>query len=220
MSKPIIHIAIADDHPIVIDGLEAIFQSVEEVEVVLRASNGKELLKGMPGKTVDIVLLDVQMPEMDGAETCRQLKQAYPEVRVLMLTMSRSAELIRETIEAGAHGYVLKNTGKKELLDAMHTLINGGTWYSREVGEVLLNSMHQKAKAPEPVRPRVQLTRREKDILRLILEERTTQEIADSLFISQNTVETHRKNLMSKLGARNLAGLVRYAIEQGLLDED
>lgn len=219
MTEQTIRIAIADDHPIVIDGLEAIFQAVSHVEVVLRASNGKDLLQQIPDKAVDIVLLDVQMPEMDGAETCRQLKQHYPDMRVLMLTMSKEAALIRETIEAGAQGYVLKNTGKQELLDAMKTIITGGTWYSKEVGQVLLDSMHQQAKAPIAPKPKVQLTKREKDILSLIMEERTTQEIADALFISQNTVETHRKNLMSKLGARNLAGLVRYAIEQGLLDE-
>ena len=215
-----IRLAIADDHPIVIDVLKAILAASSEVEVVCSAEGGEALLGLLPSQPVDLVLLDVQMPGMSGIETAGAIRQQYPEVKILMLTMSNEPEYIRAAMEQGANGYVLKNTDKAELLQAIAVLMAGGSWYSKAVGEALLNDLRPKAAAPaSPPKPQVKLTTREKEILRLILEEQTTQEIADTLFISVNTVETHRKNLMSKAGARNLAGLVKFGLQQGLSAE-
>lgn len=209
-------LAIADDHPIVIDGLEAIFASSTEVEVVCRASGGKALLVELSQQEVDLVLLDVQMPGMSGIETAAAIRQEHPELKVLMLTMSNDPEYIRAAMASGAHGYVLKNTGKQELLRAIAALMAGDSWYSKAVGEALLNDLRPKAIVAATPLSQVKLTLREKEILRLIIAEYTTQEIADQLFISVNTVETHRKNLMQKAGARNLAGLVKFGLQQDL----
>jgi DNA-binding NarL/FixJ family response regulator len=209
-----IKLIIADDHQMFIDGVKALLAAEPDISVVAEALNGAALLSLLKEVSADIILLDVNMPEMDGIEATRQIRLLYPEIRIIMLTMYNNEEFIFSLMNAGASGYMLKNTGRKELLEAIQTVYNGKLFYSKEVADTILQSIPKK---PEQQKlESAQLTEREKEVLKLIAQEFTTQEIADKLFISPNTVETHRKNLMSKLNARNIAGLVKFALQTGL----
>lgn len=209
-----IRIIIADDHQMFIDGVKALLENEDDLKVVGEALNGKQVLGLLEHEPADLILLDVNMPEMDGIETCKLVKQQYHDIKVLMLTMYNNAEFIYGLINVGANGYILKNTGKAELLDAIKTLYSGKTYYSKEVTETILQSLpRQQEHKPETV----PLTEREKEVLKLIVREYNTNEIAAELFISPNTVETHRKNLLSKLKAKNIAGLVKFALQTGLV---
>lgn len=211
-----IRLLIADDHQVLRDGLKAMLTNHRELEVVAEASNGMEVLEALEKHEVDIVLLDINMPILDGVETCKKLKKLHPFVKVLALTMYDEGTLISRMVKNGAKGYILKNTGKEKLVDAIKTVQNGDTYFSEGVKDALINSMIvEKGKSTSSYMPN--LTRREKEIIKLIVNEQTTAEIAEQLFISEKTVETHRKNLLQKLNVRNTAGLVRVVLEKGLL---
>lgn len=210
-----IKVVIADDHQMFIDGIKALLVNEKSIQVVGEALNGKKVLDLLEQQQADIMLLDVNMPEMDGIEATRIIRQRFPSVKILMLTMYNNTEFIFGLMNAGASGYILKNTGKTELLEAIHAVFSGKTFYSKEVSDSILQNL---PKNPgEKKLEEVHLTEREKEVLKLIAQEFNTQEIAAQLFISTNTVETHRKNLLSKLHAKNIAGLVKFAIQTGLV---
>jgi len=153
--------------------------------------------------------------------TCRlsalkELKEKHPAVKVIMLTMHNSSDHIQKLLKAGADGYILKNTGKEELSLGIETVMRGKSFFSREVTEVIMENLQGKKSRAQAV---TELTARETEVLKLIVKELTTHEIAEQLFISPNTVETHRKNLISKLNVKNVAGLVKYALQHGLADD-
>ncbi|MCA6078806.1 response regulator [Fulvivirga sedimenti] len=205
-------IIIADDHQVVIDGLKSIFHNEDDIEVIDECHNGKELLAKLEEMEPDMVLLDINMPEMNGIEASRAIRQKFPAVKILILSMYDTPEFIRNVINAGASGYVLKNADKKTLLGAIRTVASGEEFFS---SEVVHNVMHSfKGQVSHQA---VEITEREKDVLRLIAEGLTTNEIAEKLFISVHTVNTHRKNLLSKLDIKNTASLVRYALDQGIV---
>ncbi len=210
-----INIIIADDHQMFIDGVKALLAGEQDMRVTGEALNGKQVLALLEKEQADVILLDVNMPEMDGIETTRHIRQRWPDVKILMLTMYNNQEFIFGLMNAGASGYILKNTGRAELLEAIHAVTKGKTFYSKEVTETILQNFTKKP--GEQKVEAAQLTEREKDVLKLIAQEYNTQEIAAKLYISPNTVETHRKNLLSKLHAKNIAGLVRFAIQTGLI---
>ncbi len=210
-----IRIIIADDHQMFIDGVKALLKNEKDIKVVGEALNGVEVLSLLSRENTDIILLDVNMPEMDGIEATNQIRMKFPSVKILMLTMYNKHEFIFGLVNAGASGYILKNTGKKELLEAIHAVHAGKTYYGKEVTETILQNFSRQP--AEHKMESVQLTDREKEVLTLIAQEFTTPEIAAKLFISTNTVETHRKNLMGKLNAKNLAGLVKFALQTGLI---
>lgn len=215
MKKENVKIIIADDHQLFIDGIKALLESME-VEVVGEANDGKELLRLMASTEVDLVLMDVNMPVMDGVEATKAIRETYPDAKVLMLTMHSSRDYIQRLLRAGANGYVLKNTGRAELEEAIATVMAGDAYFSAEVTQRIMEGLqNKKSQAREMV---VELTPRELDVLKLIAQEMTSNEIAEQLFISHHTVETHRKNLISKLNVRGSAGLVKYAIQEGLVD--
>ncbi len=211
-----IKLLIADDHQMLKDGLKAMLKDNKEIDVVAEANNGIEVLEKMANAKADVVLLDINMPVLDGIETCKKLKQMFPLVKILALTMYDEGNLISKMVKNGAKGYILKNTGKEKLIEAIKTIYSGGTYFSDRVKDTLITSMVSgKTKKSSSFIPG--LTRREKEIIELIVNEYTTHEIAEKLFISEKTVETHRKNLLQKLNARNTAGLVRIAMEKGLI---
>jgi len=211
-----IRLLIADDHQVLKDGIKAMLRDSGEIEVAGDASNGLEVLD-VAGKTpVDVVLLDISMPLMDGVETCKKLKQLHPFIKVLALTMYEESTLISRMVRNGATGYILKNTGKEELIEAIKAVYRGDTYFSDRVKDTLITTIVADKGKQGVLTPH--LTRREQDIIKLIVNEHTTAEIARMLFISEKTVETHRHNLLQKLNARNTAGLVRIALERGLFD--
>lgn len=204
---------IADDHQIFLDGLRSLLGGDPQLEVLGVALNGKALLEQVGALRPDVVLLDINMPEMDGAETARHLKEKHPEVRILILTMHESAPFVKRLLEIGVDGYALKNSSKAELLAAIQAVHKGKQYYSHQVVGAVMDSLRGTGKTPAD---EVELTPRELDVLRLLAQEFTTPEIAEKLFISPHTVESHRKNLLSKLGKKNTAGLVAWAVKMGL----
>jgi DNA-binding NarL/FixJ family response regulator len=212
-----IKILIADDHQMFIDGLKSILSQQKQCEIIAEANNGLEVLEQLNSHTIDVVLLDVNMPEMDGIAATKKIRELHPEVKVLMLTMFNTRDYIEKLLKAGAHGYILKNTGKEELIEAIEKVHSGESFFSEEVKLKIMEGLQQKKKLEQDMF-QIELTEREQQVLTLIVKEYTTNEIAEELFISPHTVETYRKNLTSKLPVKNIAGLVRYAIQMGLVD--
>ena len=207
-----IKVFIVDDHQIVIDGISSIFEFNEQVEVVGHALSGQEALDQLSNLEIDVLLLDINMPEMDGIEVAGQLKEQGFEGQILVLTMHNEPHFTKQLIELGVRGCLMKNAGKKEMLHAIQTVYQGKRYYSSEVTNTLFDSIDKSQKAVE----QAELTKREVEVLKLIAQEYNTKEIADKLFISTHTVETHRKNLLSKLAVKNSAGLARYAAKNHL----
>lgn len=204
---------LVDDQSMILDGVEALLATMPGITVAGRATNGKDAIEQAGVLQPDLVVMDVNMPGMDGIEATKHLLRASPESRVLMLSMYGHKEFVLEVLDAGARGYLLKNAGKDELRAALETILQGGEYLSPELRKLLDEGDRFKDRRGEDGYG--VLTKREVQIVKLILGERTTQEIADQLFLSAQTVETHRRNIMHKLDVRNTAGLVKYAMERG-----
>ena len=215
MESPI-KVLIADDHQIIIDGIHLMCEDVQDIQCVGSASNGEEAYDFVTNNSVDVVLMDVNMPVMNGIDACKKIKAQNDDISVLALTMFQEVSLIKKMMANGASGYLLKNAGQEELIKAVRTVFSGKKYFSDEVADIVLSNLSGK-RSKTNSSPFPKLSRREKEILTLIVDEMTTQEIADKLFISFGTVETHRRNLLVKLGARNTAGLVRTAMEYDLI---
>lgn len=211
-----IKVALADDHALFREGLKAILSRLEGIEVVIEAANGKELIDAMAVNETDVVLLDLEMPEMDGMEACKKIREQSSEVKILVLTMHEEERMTAYLMEIGANGYLLKNTRRDELLNAIQTVHNTGVYSTDRVTTALLNSLKQRSKKT-PALGAVQLTRREQEVLELIAQELTNTEIGERLFISEKTVDGHRMNLLSKFNVKNTAGLILKAVRQGFI---
>jgi DNA-binding NarL/FixJ family response regulator len=211
-----IRILIVDDHRLVVEGIRLMLEPEAGMQCIGKAYNGKEALLLLEKVSADVLLLDINMPEMDGPECCRQVKSRFPEVKILVLSMLREASLVKSMLRYGASGFLLKNAGRDEFIEAIQQVFEGKQAFSTEILETVMNSFDTKsAKIGGTGFPR--LSRREKEILELIVEEKTTSEIAEKLFISFGTVETHRRNILAKLNVRNTAGLVKIALQYGLI---
>lgn len=208
-----IRIIIADDHRMFIDGLKLIIKSFDNIEVVGEAQNGRALLDLLEKTTADLVMLDINMPGMDGMEAAVEIRKKYPALKVLMVTMHKQREFITRLVAAGVSGYILKNTGAQELHDAIRVIHAGGEYFGEEITQEILHGLrHHDSSAEAP-----HFSKRELEVLKLLMEELTTQEIADKLFISFHTVESHRKNMLLKAGVKNTAGLIRFGINSGMV---
>ena len=214
-----IRVLVADDHQLYRAGIKALLEEEQDILITLEASDGSAILQKMAQNPVDIVLMDIDMPGMNGVEATRQVKQQHPDTRILILSMYDDLEFILNVLKAGASGYLLKESENLDLASAIKALAIGSSYYSEKISLKLCNYLAQIA-SPPPPQPSPGLTKRELEILRLISSEFTNVEIAEKLFISDNTVFTHRKNLLSKLGARNTAGLIRSASKLGLLNDN
>ena len=212
-----INILIADDHKVFRDGIISILGEVPDMNIIGEASDGREVLSQLEGLAPDVILMDITMGESNGIDTTKIVKQRYPLIKVLVLSMHGESAYIVKMLEAGASGYLLKDAGKDEMIRAIRTVAEGNTYYSHRVSSAIVehltnpNRLHQKTK-------QIPLTKREIDVLRLIAEEYTNPEIANTLHISLRTVDTHRRNLLEKLKLKNTAGLVKYAIKNGLVE--
>jgi DNA-binding NarL/FixJ family response regulator len=212
-----INILVVDDHKIVRDGILSLLQDEADISIVAQAENGKDALEKIPGVLPHLVLMDINMPVMNGIECAREITRLFPEIKVLALTMLNELEHIKNMLSAGAKGYLLKNSGKEELVMAIKKVMSGQNYFSDEVKDLIMLEMVKKKTMPgKIIGEKVPLTSRELDILELILQELTNQEIAEKLFISVRTVDAHRRNLLEKTGARNTAGLVKFALENHL----
>lgn len=209
-----IDIFIVDDHKIVIEGIVLMLRDQEDITVVGTVLSGEEAIEVIPTTKASVILLDINMPGINGIDTCKALLKLNPALKIIALSMHKEGSLIKMMLSKGAKGYVLKNAGKEVLIQAIHKVSMGKMFLDTDVNEIVLNSIAQQSE--RKTTPFPSLSRREKEVLHLILEEYTTQEIANKLHISFSTVETHRRNMLIKLGARNTAGLVRIAIEYGL----
>lgn len=214
-----IKVIIADDHKIIRVGLRGLLDREADIEVVGEAENAEDVLKVLAEHPADVVLMDIDLGQTNGIKATASIKALYPHLHVLGLTMHEEPEYIIKMLEAGASGYLLKNAGREELLTAIHTVAKGDSYFSQKVSATLLQTITgQKAAAGEP-RKSIQtpLSDREIEVLRLIAQEFSNGEIAEKLFISIRTVDTHRRNLLEKLQVKNTVGLVKYAIEKGII---
>ena len=209
-----IKVAITDDHLLVMQGIESMLQSESSIQIVGKYPSAEKTLEALSKEQPDILLLDINLPDINGIDLCKQLRGLYPKLTIIALSSHDDTNFVKRILKNGARGYLLKNTSKEELLEAFETVLSGEQYLQASITQKLLNQSlgTQKRNILKP-----KLTRREKEVLAAICEEMTTQEIAEQLFVSPKTVETHRMNLISKLGARNSVGLVKIAIEQELL---
>ena len=212
-----IKVIIADDHKMMIDGLLSILSDENNIEIVNVANNGEEVLKILESKNVDLVLTDINMPIMNGIELTKTLKQKYPTIKVLALSMFGDIDHIQDMLNAGISGYILKNTGNKELIEAINTIANGGTYYDNEVAAEMMRSLTQNNVKKVAIE-KVNLTDREIEIIKLIAKEMNNATIGDALFISERTVESHRKNIYRKTNTTNIVGLLKFAFANGLVN--
>lgn len=219
MSK--IKLFIVDDHPIFIDGIVGLLEDANEFEIIGTANNGQDFLNKIKEQQPDIVLMDINMPVMDGIEATKKLKEIYPKVKVIALTMFNDIRFIKELLEIGAKGYVLKNISRENLVKALQTVSEGKPFLDSAVQENVIASMssteEDELSDKEADSMIKNITTREMEILQLIALGLTSQDISEKLFISKNTVETHRKNLLAKLNVKNTASLLKIAYKKGLV---
>ncbi|MFN3917220.1 MAG: response regulator [Flavobacteriales bacterium] len=213
----VIRVLLVDDHDMLRQGLAAFLASEKDIKVVAEASDGVDVEKILSETAVDVVLIDINMEQQNGIVTTQQIKSLFPDIRVLGLSMHKEDNYIRKLMEEGASGYLIKSSGKDELVEAIRTVYKGNTYLSKEVSQILINSIISPSKATDDIQDYVPLSEREIEILILIADEYTNNEIANKLNLSPRTVDAHRRNLLEKTGSKNTAGLVRFAVERKLL---
>lgn len=207
-----IKLLIADDHKILLEGIVSLFQSEGSFDVAATASNGYEVMELVNKNDYDVCLLDINMPGLDGIEAAKLIKAAKPSIKIVMLTTYNDKEIISELIHIGVSGYLLKNSDKSELVEAIFKVMSGRYYFSAEIEEIIMQAVSEK-KNPEVI----VLTEREIEIVKLLAREYTNDKIAAELHISYRTVETHRKNIMQKTKSHNLAGLLKHAYSKGFI---
>ncbi|MFW6157245.1 MAG: response regulator [Balneolaceae bacterium] len=213
-----IKVLVTDDHDILRYGLVTFLEKkADDIQVVGEASNGEECLEIFKKKRADLCILDIEMPRKNGIETTRALHEIDPDVKILILSMHIEPEILNEVLEAGIDGYILKNTEKTDLVHSIRSIMKGQQVFSEPVSKIITRKFLQKESRDDPSLDGVNLTNREVEILNLIVDGYTSQEIAEKLYISPRTVDTHRANLMQKLELNNTAALVRFAIEHKLV---
>lgn len=205
-------ILLVDDHKIIRKALKLFFSNAQESFVIYEAGSGNEALKMIRKQVFDLIITDINMPVMDGIELTIEVQKIRPQIKVLALSMMNDNLNIKKMLQAGAKGYLLKDCDEAELLTAVNAVLNGKTYYSPEVKQVVMDSISTETGQNK----KINLSKREKEVLYLLFKEYSNGEIANLLFISQRTVETHKRNIMEKTGAKNLAGLVKYAIKHNL----
>lgn len=214
-----IKLLIADDHQLFLDGIISLLKTEKDFDISATATDGYQVLELLGKNRYDVCILDINMPKLNGIETARLIKERTYDTKIIILTTHNEKEFISEMLLIGVSGYVLKNTTKIQLISAIKEVINGGRYFSNEVHENILNNYLnkvEKEKNPQQEEP-VILTPREIEIVQLLAKEYTNENIANTLFISYRTVETHRKNIMQKTKTKNLAGLIKFAYENGVL---
>ena len=210
------NLIIVDDHKMFLDGLLSILNSENEYNILLTSKDGEQIAKYLDinkDEKVDLVITDISMPKLDGISLNKIIKEQNRSIKTLVVSMHSDAEMIDKLIENNVDGYVPKNAEKEELLKAIRTILKGEKYFSKEIKDIYLENKLSNKREEE-----IKLTKREIDVITLIAQEYTTQEIADELFLSKHTVESYRKNLMTKLNVRNIAGLTKYALKMKYIE--
>ena len=208
-----IRLIIADDHPVIIDGIKTLLEREKNMQLVSEMTDGQALIEYLESHEADVILLDINMPEMNGIDACRIISEKFPDVKVLAFSQYNEKRFVKRILKYGASGYLLKSSPAVEIIAAVKMVYNGGMYLSSDLPNVFeerKNSLRTDRLFPD-------LSKRELDVLKLICDERNTQEIAVELFISKHTVETHRANLLLKVGVKNTAGLVKWAVENEII---
>jgi two-component system nitrate/nitrite response regulator NarL len=208
------NILLVDDHQIVLDGIKSMLSEQDQFHIIaqaLSAESAWEILEAneLP---IDMVVTDISMHGMSGIELCQKIKNTYPSIKVLILTMHHDVEFIKKAISCETDGYLLKSSGKQIILNALQSVVDNGCYYGSEIIPIL----YQETVRKEKLIPEIKLSTRENEVLRLILEENTSKTIAEKLFISKQTVDSHRISIMEKTGCKSIVGLIKYAIEHNL----
>jgi DNA-binding NarL/FixJ family response regulator len=212
--QKVINILIADDHQILIDGIKSLLRKEKNIQVVAEANSAEIALEIIKNRDdIDILITDINMSGMSGIELTKIIKHEFPKIKVLVLSMFNEPEIVNEILNADAEGYILKNTGKQELIEAISKIADCGTYYCNEVISRLLKENRNKSAVSEKIKA---LSNRELEIIKLIVKEFTTAQIAEKLFISPRTVDTHRKNIIQKVNSKSLVGLIKFALDNKL----
>lgn len=211
-----IKLAVADDHLLFRQGIIGLLNRNDDFELIAEASNGKELLEKLSLERPDIILLDLDMPVLDGAETQRKLKEEFPEVKTIILSMYDEISHIGYMFELGVNGYLLKNAEIEEVEKAIYTLTEKEFYFNWEASKAMQKRLASKKRQVPKINGKIGISIREQEVLELICKQYSTNEIADALFLSARTIESYRKNLLEKTNSKNIVGLVWYAIENGL----
>src|SRR5687767_748814 len=209
-----IKLLLADDHHLFLEGIRSLLTDEEGIEITAVAHNGIDVLAQLKKISVDICILDINMPELNGIETAKEIKKMYPEIKVVILTTHNDKEFIITMLEMGVEGYVMKNATKTELVNAIDKVWKGDNYFAEDVHSVILKDFRDKKNS---TKENIVLTQREKEIVQLLSQQLTNEQVAKKLHISFRTVETHRKNIMQKTKATNLAGLIKFAYEKGII---
>ena len=214
-----IKVVVADDHTILRQGIKALLDNQEEIEVVGEAKDGREAIKAIEELSPDVILMDIAMPGLNGLEATRRIKKKFPKTKVVVLTMHTNEEYIFQILNAGADGYLVKETAFQDLISAISSVHRGEAFMSPSISKKVMTDYIQRAQGEERVGFDT-LTTREREILQLVAEGNSNKKIAEVLFISPKTVETHRAHIMDKLNIHDRAGLIKYAIRKGMINLD
>ena len=218
METPLIKVGLADDHELMRAGLVQILEASGPIKVLFEASNGVELLDQLKAHKVDVILLDLEMPQMDGRDALPQIVANYPDIKVLILSMHDSNAFIVKMMELGASGYLLKDMPPSEVVKAVNSVVNDGLYFNAKVSRALLAGLPgSQIQIESRDHIRDTLNQRELEVLRLICEELTTSEIAEKMFLSPKTIAGYRKQLLEKTGVKNMAGLAIFAVRNNLI---
>lgn len=212
-----IRIAIADDYKIYRDGLKVGLAADKNLEVVLEADNGEDLLKGLSAAAPDVIIMDLKMPIMDGMEATKEVKKRFSSIKVLVVTMYEDDKFIIHLMENGANGYLLKNAESDEIRKSIYAVYENGYYFNDLVNKALLKKLVMKGNFKPSFNQDIDFTERELEVLKLICEEKTAAEIGREIFLSPRSVEGIRQRLIEKVGVRNTAGLVMFAIKNGIV---
>jgi two-component system, NarL family, response regulator DegU len=212
-----LRVYIADDHTLFRKAMVNLLESFKHVSEVKDAENGKELLTMIKYDAPDVAIVDLEMPVMDGSETCENIIQKYPEVKIIILTMHDSEKYIMHMMEMGVHAFLLKNTEPDELEKAIYSVIEKDFYHNELVSNILRKSVNDKKLSKNPLLKSTELSDRESHIVRLLCQELTNKEIGDRLGLSERTIENHRYRILEKLNLKSTVGLVRYAYESGII---
>lgn len=209
-----IKVFITDDHQVIINGLIRLLSSSPEIEIIGTALNGAILLEQLQTQQPDLVLLDISMPVMNGIQAAKAIKKLYPSIKILVFTTFIDKDKIKKITQVGVDGYLLKDSGRDELIHAIQMLMSGTNYYDHRVVDLVMHNYKSTSSTP----PAIFLTKREQEITRLIAQGKSSKEIGEELFISPLTVDSHRRNIFAKLGINKTAALINYAYDNGLME--